>query len=92
MPRWEVCRIETRYDDGFLGFGRACHYLAVLETPRGAYVIDRSDDVTRTAGEENELKRRNVYSKLVGRLLAGGWEPLQADDSGQVIVFRRLVP
>ena len=88
MPRWEVCRIkEISREEKGRKYGVFTRYVAVLDTIQGEQMLDQSEEAERTQEALAE-----PHSKLVGRLLADGWEPLTTDVVGKVIAFRRQVP
>ncbi len=84
MPRWEVCsvQLESPKKD-------RSKYIAVAHTAQGRLVVDGTPDFHKehhwTIGEEER-------SKLIGRMLAQGWEPISFNDGGNVTAFRRYIP
>lgn len=93
MPKWEVCKIVTkqRYQ-GFSIFEKEFRtYLAVVDTTDGQRIIDQTPEVPVPAAGEKRPKTEEERAKLVGRLLANGWEPMQAEYN-EVSVFRRQIP
>lgn len=104
MPKWEVCKIRGRVErweskrDFWSVTNRQFIIIeAITDTPQGERVIDQSavyeldivDD--RAKLEEQERQGNEERAKLVGRLLADGWEPIQSE-SGEVTTFRRAIP
>ncbi len=98
MSKWEVCTIEMRSERKWGLFRKTVDiskYVAVVDKPEGPKVISESrtwkyihDDSEHSYSqnrEQDELSRTE-HSKLVGKLLEDGWEPINGD------TFRRQVP
>lgn len=83
MPKWEVCRIDWRRSWTGVGPFRKEHtqFIAIADTANGEKIIAVSDAT-------NTFEDR---ARLVSKLLADGWEPISAGDSGLVTTFRRQV-
>lgn len=86
MPKWEVCRIEM-IELGDMGPKQRIKFVVTSDTPQGEQVIDQSEEVLRS----DKLLPGEVRSKLIGRLLADGWEPVSFGDAGLVVAFKRQV-
>jgi CO dehydrogenase/acetyl-CoA synthase alpha subunit len=78
-------------------------YVAVADTPQGQKDVDQSDVYQhlywRDYNKDWDKQNRESYehgleerSKLIGRLLANGWEPIQSNERGEVISLRRSIP
>lgn len=105
MSKWEVCKIENldirlEKEGRSGGFWVWVQWIAVAETSEGRRTIDKSsecklpDGILRTAAREQENLKldailANEHARLVGRLLENGWEPIAADESGNVNVLKR---
>ena len=80
MQKWELCRIEYKfYSNVTKGIEKA---IAVVDTPQG-------ESITKEYAFIGDLPK--THSKLVGELLAEGWEPIHFDDSWRARVFKRLI-
>lgn len=100
MPIWELCRLflVERYEKPRLQDEmRWEHWVAVIDTPSGPKLIDQSPEYKHPhyiAGDEPKYHKllceqvealRVEKSKLIGKLLVEGWEPISD------VTFRRLV-
>ncbi len=91
MPKWEVWRIEEKVNRKGVVLQRyLLTYVAVTDTTGGQQVIDQSSEIQANESEVSYAQRREERAKLVGRLLANGWEPLETR-YGQITAFRRQV-
>ncbi len=96
MPKWEICEVrwsqlrEVRKrsflsadeDIEYIGI-----YIAALHTPEGQRAIYEGSELSTKNPNFNTLLTEE-RSKLISRVLADGWEPLQSGESG-TITFKR---
>lgn len=104
MPRWEVCRIQeikVRQEGGFVP-KRFSQWVTFSDTSDGERQVDKSAEYESPGvinAYPSPLDDRETFrtlrasveerSKLIGRLLANGWEPLAFDQFGFAVAFRR---
>jgi hypothetical protein len=105
MCRIQNDEVRSERIGGFLSSATRHFYrfVAVVITPQGARVIDQTapyEWIEWDQSHENaEWRARTLEgyerggqekTKLIGRLLADGWEPIQAEDN-DVTLFKRVV-
>ncbi len=88
MPTWEVCRIEERRD--YKSKPSTSKTVAVVFTAEGDSVIGETPSFEFLPNYYTS--HRIEIAKLIGKILAQGWEPVSYDGNGYVQVFRRQVP
>ncbi|HZQ10645.1 MAG TPA: hypothetical protein VFD70_28975 [Anaerolineae bacterium] len=91
MPKWEVCRIQYRLVKRRGIFSPAKYkWCAIVDTQNGEEIIDASIEIEDHDDARNVLLQNEEASKLTGRLLAKGWEPMESS-YGRVSVLKRHV-
>lgn len=81
MAKWEMCKLVVKES-------LKCKWVAQLDTSLGQQIIDESEEFGWFSNKAIDAAR----SKLVARLLENGWEPIQTDEEGNAISFKRQVP
>ncbi len=101
VPNWETCRIEVREERripvAFYSAVDQIYYrmFALVDTPQGQKVIAWSGAWSQISdGPEQQLrqdqeKRDQERTRLIDRLRAEGWEPVESDHAGEVNTLRR---